>query len=175
MKENKRSGLVSSKISIIVIMIATLMITSTIATSAHAAPTLRIQGGGTGTFICGDGAVHTSSILQSFDARLSKTKSQSQKVTGEWSVFNREVNNGDGGTVSGIFYGGKMGKTSFNLLGIFNHPEGLCDNDSIPTKGTDNRTMWSGSKNRFSVRKWSSWHLYRQYELLLTRSIFIAS
>ena len=134
-KENK-SRLVSSKISFLVIMIATLMIASTMAASAHAAPILRIQGGGTGTFICGDGAVHTSSFLQSFDARLSKTKAQSQKVTGEWSVFNREVNNGDGGLVSGIFYGGKMGKTSFNLLGIFNHPEGLCDNDSIPTKGT---------------------------------------
>ena len=149
MKENKKSKLVSSKVSIIVIMIATLMITSTMATSAHAAPILRIQGGGTGTFICGDGSVHTSSILQSFDARLSKTKSQSQKVTGEWSVFNREVNSGDGGTVSGIFYGGKMGKTSFNLLGIFNHPEGLCDNDPIPTKGPITGQCGLGAKIDF--------------------------
>ena len=38
MKENKRSKLVSSKISIIVIMIATLMITSTIITGAFAHP-----------------------------------------------------------------------------------------------------------------------------------------
>jgi hypothetical protein len=144
-KENKRNRLLSSKISIIVIMTVTLMITSTMISGAYALPTLRIQGGGTGTFICGDGAVHTSSILQ-IDARPFKTKGPSQKLTGEWSVLNHEVNNGDGGFLSGFFYGGKMGKTSFNLLVIFNHLEGLCDNDSVPTQGTITGQCGLGAK-----------------------------
>ena len=64
MKENKRSKLVSSKISIIVITIATLMITSTIITGAFAAPTRKVQGQGRGTLTCGDGTLHTNSNLK---------------------------------------------------------------------------------------------------------------
>jgi hypothetical protein len=60
-------------------------------------------------FICGDGAVHTSSILQ-IDARHPfKSQGPSQKLTGEWSVFNHEVNNGDGGFLSGNFLRRKDG------------------------------------------------------------------
>ena len=106
------------------------MITSTMITGAYALPTLRIRGLGPVPFTCGDGAVHTNSFLQ-IDARPFKVKVDLQKITGEWSVLNREVNNGDGGITSGIFYGGKMGKTSFNLLGISNHLEGLCDNETL--------------------------------------------
>ena len=133
--ENKMNRLLSSKIAIIVIMTATLMMTSTMITGAYALPTLSVRGLATGIFTCGDGAVHTNSFLQIDAGHFSKSQGQSQKLGGQWNVVDREVNNGDGGFISGIFYGGKMGKTSFNLLAIHNHLEGLCDNDSVPTKG----------------------------------------
>ena len=128
--ENKRNRLLSSRISIIVIMTSTLMITSTMITGAYALPTLSVRGLATGTFTCGDGAVHTNSFFQ-IDAGhfFIRGKAHPQKLGGKWNVVDREVNNGDGGFISGTFYGGKMGKTSFNLLAIHNHLEGLCYDD----------------------------------------------
>jgi hypothetical protein len=38
-----------------------------------------------------------------------KSQGPSQKLTGEWSVFNHEVNNGDGGFLSGNFLRRKDG------------------------------------------------------------------
>ena len=144
--ENKMNRLLSSKIAIIVIMTATLMMTSTMITGAYALPTLSVRGLATGIFTCGDGAVHTNSFLQIDAGHFSKSQGQSQKLGGQWNVVDREVNNGDGGFISGIFYGGKMGKTSFNLLAIHNHLEGLCDNDSVPTKGTITGQCGLGAK-----------------------------
>ena len=151
--ENKMNRLLSSKIAIIVIMTATLMMTSTMITGAYALPTLSVRGLATGIFTCGDGAVHTNSFLQIDAGHFSKSQGQSQKLGGQWNVVDREVNNGDGGFISGRLYGGKMGKTSFNLLAIHNDLEGLCDNNYVPTKGTYYRTMWTSGKNRCSVRK----------------------
>jgi hypothetical protein len=145
-KKNKWRGLQSNKLSILVIMIAAIMSASTMVTVAHAAPILSVRGGGTGTFVCGDGSTHTSSILQIDAGQAFRTQGPSHKLGGQWSVLNHEVNNGDGGFVSGIFYGGKMGKTSFNLLGIFQHVEGLCDNDSLPAKGTITGQCGLGAK-----------------------------
>ena len=63
-------------------MIATLMITSTIVTGAFAAPTRKVQGQGTGTLTCGDGTIHTSSILN-FDAQPTpKLSGPSHKLFG---------------------------------------------------------------------------------------------
>jgi hypothetical protein len=134
-KESKSSKISTSKITILAVVIATLMITSTMATVAHALPTLTVHGQGTGTFTCGDGTVLPNSFLRIDAGHPFKSKGPSQKVGGLWTVVNSEVNNGDGGFINGIFYGGKIGKSSFNLLGIFNHVEGICDNDSIPTEG----------------------------------------
>ena len=158
-KENKRNRLLSSKISIIVIMTAaTLMITSTMITGAYALPTLNVRGLATGTFTCGDGAVHTNSFLQIDAGHFSKSKGPSQKLGGQWNVVDREVNNGDGGFISGTFYGGKMGKTSFNLLAIHNHLEGLCDNDSVPTKGTITGQCGLGAKIDVRFENGVSWN-----------------
>ena len=144
--ENKMNRLLSSKIAIIVIMTATLMMTSTMITGAYALPTLSVRGLATGIFTCGDGAVHTNSFLQIDAGHFSKSQGQSQKLGGQWNVVDREVNNGDGGFISGIFYGGKMGKTSFNLLAIHNHLEGICDNDPVPAKGTISGQCGLGAK-----------------------------
>ena len=136
-KQSKRNKILTGKIpTLVVVIITTLMVVSTLTTNAHALPILSVRGVPTGTFICGDGTVHTNSFLQIDAGHFSKSQGQSQKVGGQWNVVDREANNGDGGFISGTFYGGKMGKTSFNLLAIYNHVEGICDNDPIPAKGT---------------------------------------
>ena len=70
-------------------------------TGAYALPTLSVRGLATGTFTCGDGAVHTNSFLQIDAGHFSKSKGPSQKLGGQWNVVDREVNNGDGGFISG--------------------------------------------------------------------------
>ena len=99
------------------------------------------------SLLVADGAVHTNSLLAKLTPDISpRRKANPRKLGGQWNVVDREVNNGDGGFISGIFYGGKMGKTSFNLLAIHNHLEGLCDNDSVPTKGTITGQCGLGAK-----------------------------
>ena len=84
-KENKRSRLVSSKISIIVIMIATLMITSTMITGAHA-PRKKSSRSRNRSLTCGDGTFHTNSILN-FDAQPTpKLPGPSHKLFGQWGL-----------------------------------------------------------------------------------------
>ena len=136
-KENKRSRLLSSKISILVIMIATLMITSTMITGAYAAPARKVQGQGTGTLTCGDGTIHTNSNLN-FDAQPRSKSDQpgpSHKFIGSWGI-NSRVDNGFG-AISGNIYSGKISKSDFTLLSTISRAGlGICDNDPSPSKGT---------------------------------------
>lgn len=145
-KESKRNMIATGKIPYLVVIITTLMVVSTLTTNAHAVPILSVRGLATGTFTCGDGAIHTNSFLQIDAGHFSKLSGQSQKLGGQWNVVDRVANNGDGGFISGIFYGGKMGKTSFNLLAIHNHLEGICDNDPVPAKGTISGQCGLGAK-----------------------------
>ena len=135
MKENKRSKLVSSKVSIIVIMIATLMITSTIITGAFAHPREKFRVKEQVHFTCGDGTFHTNSILN-FEAQpASKSPGPSQKLFGHWGIVTKIDDAAR--TITGNIYSGKINKASFDLLStIFRAGQGICDSDPSPSKGT---------------------------------------
>ena len=133
--ENKRNKLVSSKISILVIMIATLMITSTIITGVYAVPTRKVQGQGTGTLICGDGSQYPNSNLRIEAQPTDKSPGPSHKLFGFWSIVSR-VDDGFG-DITGNIYGGKISKAEFTLLSTISRTgSGICDDDPSPSKGT---------------------------------------
>lgn len=140
MKFSKKDNVITghsfptNKTSIAAVVTAILMIASATVASTDAAPTRVVQGQGTGTLTCSDGTTFGNSNL-SFDAQP-RDKGQPQKLIGFWRIFNSEANNGEGGAVQGNIYGGKISKSSFELLSLFGQAPSLCENDPIPSKGT---------------------------------------
>jgi len=134
-RESKKGRLVTGNVLFLFVIIATLMIASTMVAGAHAAPTRKVQGHGEGTFTCGDGTVHASSELN-FDAQpIPKAPGPSQKLFGSWRIVS-EVDNGFG-SVTGNIYGGKVTKAGFTLLSTISRSGlGICDDDPSPSKGT---------------------------------------
>ena len=114
-----------SRLAILVMVIATMMITSTMVINAYAAPTTRILGVGKGDYFCSDGRNNARDIPFSIEA----TKGQG-KVSGSYAI------KGLGGEISGDIYGGKIGKTSYSLLSIKRTDINICPGDALPLKGT---------------------------------------
>lgn len=134
-RESKKGRLVTGKMPILFVIIATLMIASTMVAGAHAAPTRKVQGQGTGTLICGDGTQYPNSNLRIEAQPLPKSPGPSQKLFGSWSIVSR-VDNGFG-DITGNIYGGKISKSEFTLLSTISRTgSGICDDDPSPSKGT---------------------------------------
>jgi hypothetical protein len=129
----------SRKVLILAILTATLLAGSTLVTGAHAAPTTKVQGQGTGTFTCGDGTFHSDSKLN-FEAQLTKPLSvkspgPSHKLFGNWRIVTK-IDDAFR-SISSNIYGGKIGKSDFSLLATISRSgQGICDDDPSPSKGT---------------------------------------
>lgn len=134
-REGKRSTLVTGKMPFLIVLIAALLIGSSMVTSTHAAPTRKVQGQTTGTFTCGDGTIFPNSNLRFEVQPTPKSPGPTHKLFGFWSIVS-PVDNGFG-SVSGNIYGGKISKADFTLLSTISRAGlGICDNDPSPSKGT---------------------------------------
>jgi hypothetical protein len=128
-----------TKVALVAIMMVTLVAASTMITKAYAAPTTIVQARGTGSYTCSDG---TENQNLNMDFKAQKDKG---KVSGSWFVLTPDFNQ-----IAGEIYGGKIGKTSVNLLAIvdfFN--SGPCPNDHAPSKGTITAQCGEGTKVEF--------------------------
>jgi hypothetical protein len=128
-----------TKVALVVVMIATLMVASTMITRAYAAPTTIANARGTGTFTCGDGTENPN-LTMSF--RVQKDKG---KLSGQWFVLTQDFNQ-----IGGQIYGGKIGKTNVNLLALVDFFfSGPCPNDHAPSKGTVTAQCGEGVQVQF--------------------------
>jgi hypothetical protein len=125
-----------TNVAIVAIMVATLMAASSMITKAYAAPTTIVQARGTGTYTCSDGTDNPNLTLS---LNVQKEKG---KLSGQWFALTQDFNQ-----ISGGIYGGKIGKTSVNLLALVDFFfSGPCPNDHAPSKGTITAQCGEGTK-----------------------------